>query len=204
MSPDGTSVYVTNTDDNNISQYDVDPATGTLQLKAPATVAAGKFPVAIAVRPPVNQQPTCVHVGATPDLIWPASPGTMVTVTLAGATDADGDILRFHIDGVSQDEPVRGLGDPLFPDARLTSAGADSDQVLLRRQRSPFGNGRVYRIAYTVSDGLGGTCSGTAGVGGTTTARVSVPRKKESPAIDDGDVASWNSFTGDSLQGSLP
>jgi hypothetical protein len=53
---------------------------------------------------------------------------------------------------VSQDEYVTGVGDQF--------------------------NGRVYRIAYTVSDDRGGSCSGTAGRTGNTTARVSVPRRK--------------------------
>jgi hypothetical protein len=38
--------------------------------------------------------------------------------------------------------------------------------------------------------------SGTAGPGRNTTAKVAVPRKKGETAIDGGDTASWDSFTG--------
>ena len=120
----------------------------------------------------------------------------MALVTLSGATDPDGDTLSYQIDAVTQDEYVTGVGDDTSPDAALTAAGADSNQVLVRSEANPQFNGRVYRIAYTVSDGQGGTCSGTAGSSGTTTAKVGVPRKKGTPAIDNGDATSWNSFTG--------
>jgi hypothetical protein len=50
-----------------------------------------------------------------------------------------------------------------------------------------------------VSDGHGQSCPGTAGPSGTTTAKVGVPRKKGTPALDNGDSASWNSLTGASI-----
>ena len=40
-----------------------------------------------------------------------------------------------------------------------------SDQVDLRAERSSIGDGRVYRVAFTVSDGRGGSCNGVATVG---------------------------------------
>ena len=53
---------------------------------------------------------------------------------------------------------------------------------------SPQGDGRVYRIAYTVSDGKGGSCSDAE--------KVAVPRKKGQTAVDGGNTNRWNSFTG--------
>jgi DNA-binding beta-propeller fold protein YncE len=50
VSPDGTSVYVTNSADNTLSQYDVG-AGGALTPKAPATVATGSLPVGVALSP---------------------------------------------------------------------------------------------------------------------------------------------------------
>ena len=53
LSPDGTSAYVTN--DNpfpaaaTVSQYTINPTTGTLSRKTPATVTTGLFPDGIAV-----------------------------------------------------------------------------------------------------------------------------------------------------------
>jgi hypothetical protein len=48
--------------------------------------------------------------------------------------------------------------------------------VNLRAERDPKANGRVYRIAYTVSDGRGGSCSGVEKVG--------VPVKKGKKAVE--------------------
>jgi alpha-tubulin suppressor-like RCC1 family protein len=149
----------------------------------------------LALRSTPNRSPDCSAVTAAPRRLAQMR-DQMVAVTLFGATDPDGDPLSYRIDGVSQDEYVTGVGDDTSPDAALTEAGADWNQVFLRSEANPQLNGRVYRIAYTVSDGQGGSCSGTAGPSGTTTAKVSVPRKKDTPALDDGDVSSWNSFTG--------
>lgn len=154
-----------------------------------------------------NQDPNCSNVSASPTMIWPPTRDQFRLVTLSGATDPDGDTLSFHIDGVSQDEPVTGggIGDDTAPDAQLTNAGADSNQVLLRAERNPQAqNGRVYRIAYTVTDGQGGSCSRTAGEGGDTNAKVGVPRFRNQTAVDDGASNSWNSITGDELSGTLP
>ena len=51
VTPDGKSAYVANSNRSTVSQYDVDPQSGTLSLKTPATVAAGSEPVSVAVTP---------------------------------------------------------------------------------------------------------------------------------------------------------
>ena len=152
---------------------------------------------------PPNQPPSCAGVIASPEVLSPAN-RDMKPISLSGATDPDGDPVSFRIDGVSQDEPITTQGDDTTPDAQLTAAGANSNQVLVRAERHPQRNGRVYRIAYTVSDGKGGTCSRTAGTSGNTKAKVAVARKKDEPAVDDGNASSWNSFTGAQLFGTLP
>jgi hypothetical protein len=86
---------------------------------------------------------------------------------------------------VTQDEPVLGPPSTTRPDAKFTTAGADSASVFLRAERDPQGNGRVYFVAFTVSDGTD-TCSGVAS--------VTVPRKKNVAAI--ADSSRWDSFTG--------
>jgi hypothetical protein len=162
-------------------------------LSGVTAIAAGEFhSLAVA---PANQSPDCSAVSATPTMLGQMR-DKLALITLSGATDPDGDTLTYHIDGVTQDEYVTGVGDDTFPDAALTAAGADSNQVLVRSEANPQLNGRVYRIAYTVSDDRGGSCSGTAGRAGNTTAKVSVPRRKGASAIDDGDTTSWDSFTG--------
>src|SRR5882762_4968364 len=96
----------------------------------------------------------------------------LVAITLDGATDPDGKPVTLTVDGVTQDEPVVGSGDNTSPDAVDQGDG----QLRVRAERNPHGDGRVYRIAFTASDGKGGSCSGTA--------TVSVPRKKRKPAVD--------------------
>ncbi len=160
-------------------------------------IAGGDFHTLAVVGP--NQPPDCSGVTATPQSISQQMRDKMTLITLSGATDPDGNTLGYHIDGVTQDEYVTGVGDDTFPDAALTQAGASSNLVSVRSEANTHFNGRVYRIAYTVSDGQGGTCSGSAGPTGGTTAKVSVPRKKGTPAIDDGNATSWDSFTGAAL-----
>ncbi len=144
---------------------------------------------------PTNRPPDCSGVTAAPASVRQQMRDKLLLVSLSGATDPDGDAVAYRIDGVTQDEYVSGVGDDTFPDA-VTPLGPSANQVLVRSEANSHYNGRVYRIAYTVSDGNGGSCSGTAGPSGNTTAKVSVPRKKGTPAIDDGNAMSWDSFTG--------
>ena len=134
-----------------------------------------------------NRAPDCSGVVASPSrLDAPAVRTRFAAVRLSGATDPDGDALTYRVDGVTQDEAVTGvgIGDPTEPDARRGSSG---DTVLLRNERNPQGNGRVYRIAYTVSDGTD-TCSGVVTVG--------VARRAGQSAVDDGATSAYDSFTG--------
>ena len=140
---------------------------------------------------PVNRAPDCSGVTASPSrLDAPAARTTFSTVRLSGATDLDGDPLTYRVDAITQDEPVLGvgIGDPTEPDARLTSVAND---VLLRAERNPQGNGRVYRVAYTVSDGTA-TCSGVATVG--------VAGKRGQTAVADRATSLYDSFTGARLR----
>jgi hypothetical protein len=85
-----------------------------------------------------------------------------VLVTLSGATDPDqGDTVSDAITGVTQDERLLGTGSgDTSPDAKLASGGS----VSIRAERSGGGDGRVYTIAFTVTDSHGATCSGTTTV----------------------------------------
>ena len=108
-------------------------------------------------------------------------------MALSGATDPDAFPLSYSITGVTQDEPVSGgfRNDVYAPDA----GGLSGNRVSLRGESNPRGNGRVYRIAYSVSqEGASSRCSGVA--------KVSVPVRRGVAAVDDGGQASWNSFTG--------
>lgn len=138
--------------------------------------------------PITNQPPVCTAVA--PNISILATPNhALQLITLNGATDPDGDALTLTITGVTQDEPVNGTGDgDTSPDAQ---SGPASNQVYIRAERSGKGDGRVYRIAFTVTDSKGGTCSSTSTGSGSVT--ISVPRSQNgSAAVDSGAV--FNSF----------
>lgn len=132
---------------------------------------------------PPNKPPSCSKATADPDLLWPPN-HKFRTVKVAGVTDPDGDPVTTAITGVTQDEPLNGLGDgDTSPDAKL---GPSSESVLLRAERSGTGDGRVYRMAFAASDGKGGTCSGVVTVG------VPHDQRPGTTAVDSGLVV--NSF----------
>ena len=109
----------------------------------------------------------------------------MKTVTATGATDSDGDTLTTAITGVTQDEALNGLGDgDTSPDAAWVAGHAN--QVQVRSERSGTGDGRVYRLGVSVTDGRGGACSRTVTVG------VPHDQGKGSTPVDSGPVV--NSF----------
>jgi hypothetical protein len=125
---------------------------------------------------PPNTAPDCSGVQPSPNRLW-APNHKFRPVSLAGATDPDGDAISYEIRSISQDEPVlRG------PDAKRDER---SDQVWLRAERRGRGDGRVYRIEYLAWDGHGNACDGTA--------TVVVPHDRAHPAaLDSG--GSFDSF----------
>ena len=126
----------------------------------------------------LNHNPICTSVTGGPNL-WPPN-HKLRLITLTGATDPDGDPVTLTVTGVTQDEPLNGLGDgDTSPDA---TPGPASNQVNLRAERSGTGDGRVYRISFTGSDGRGGACAGTALVG------VPHDQGKGSVPVDSGGV----------------
>jgi hypothetical protein len=131
---------------------------------------------------PANAAPDCSGVEPSMRRLWPPN-HKFKLVTLNGATDADGDSLTLEITAVTQDEPVAGHGRYRGPDARWTHR---ADGVELRVERGGKGNGRAYRLEFTVSDGHGGECSGTALAG--------VPHDKKHRWLDSG--VSFDSFGG--------
>jgi TolB protein len=153
-SPDGTKIVF----DDVENLYTINPdGTGLSLLR---TGAGPDW------QPLVGGPPDCSSVIAKPAILHPANDHFRV-VTLSGATDPDGDPLSLAITGVTQDEPVGRR-----PDARRP---VRSDRIHLRAERQNKGDGRVYRVAFTVSDGID-RCSGAV--------TVEVRRKKREPAVD--------------------
>ena len=126
----------------------------------------------------LNHNPICTAVNGGPDL-WPPN-HKMRLVTLTGATDPDGDVVTLTATHVTQDEPLNGAADGNT--AVDATPGPASNQVNLRAERAGTGDGRVYRISFTGSDGRGGTCAGTAIVG------VPHDQGKGSTPVDSGGV----------------
>ncbi len=79
------------------------------------------------------------------------------------------------IDRVTQDEPTLGPGSGhTCPDAE----GVGTSTARIRAERDGHGDGRVYEITFTASDGRGGSCTAAVQVG--------VPRHRGGTAIDSG------------------
>lgn len=99
----------------------------------------------------VHQNPVCSAAQASPASLWPPN-HKLMPVQIIGVTDPDNLQVTLHVTTVTQDEPVKGLGDgDTSPDAVVQGQG-----VLLRAERAGTGNGRVYQVNFFADDGVGG------------------------------------------------
>jgi hypothetical protein len=111
----------------------------------------------------VNGPPDCSGATSTPSLMW--SPNhDLVPISIAGVTDPDGDPVTITVTGVTQDEPLVGHDDDLVSLAGILQGNTCPDAVIdpqgglrLRAERVGQGNGRVYVVSFTASDGRGGS-----------------------------------------------
>ncbi len=110
----------------------------------------------------INHNPVCTAATTGLGLLWPPN-HKLVDGQIAGVTDVDpGDVITLSVTGITQDEPVNGEADGnTSPDATIGANGA----FKVRAERSGQGNGRVYRVAFSASDGEGGDCTGVARIG---------------------------------------
>ena len=143
----------------------------------PDDVARGVDTVAeAAIRWIVNRAPACDEVHATIDAVRPPD-HELRPIAIQGARDPDGDAVSIVATGVTQDEPANGTGDgDTCPDAAIVDGVAS-----VRWERAGAGNGRVYVVSFTASDGHGGECRGTV--------QVCVPHDRgrgRSGCLDDG------------------
>ena len=129
---------------------------------------------------PVNDTPVCSGITAEPLFIWPPSV-KMVTVTLSGWTDPDGnETASLVITDVDQDEELTRKFD-----AQL--GNSPDNTVKLRADRDGEGNGRVYHIFYIVTDSSGATCGNALGDDPPTQIRIPVDHNNSNlDAIDGG------------------
>ena len=108
-----------------------------------------------------NQPPDCTNASPSERYLWPPN-HRLVPISIIGVNDPDGDEVTLSITGITQDEPVNGLGDG---DTSPDGFGVGTAQAEIRVERSGRGNGRVYYISFTADDKKGGTCSGQVIVG---------------------------------------
>jgi hypothetical protein len=110
-----------------------------------------------------NRNPDCSAAAATIAELWPPN-HQFVNVGVTGVTDPDGDPVTITVTSVSQDEPLNTIGDGnTCPDAQLQGSTVDLRAERTGNPKVP-GDGRVYVVHFTASDGQGGSCSGTVNV----------------------------------------
>jgi len=152
-----------------------------------------------------NRAPDCSHAVAATPTIWPAN-GKMVSESVAGVTDPDGDSVVVQVTGIGQDESVddeeedsmcrdrkrcqsgdhpnicraRGRHEDRDDDTCPDASGVGTSSVMVRAERERPGDGRVYHISFVANDGKGGTCSGSVA--------ACVPIKKNGTCVDEGAV----------------
>lgn len=120
-------------------------------------------------------KPDCSTARASIESIWPAN-HKLVDIEIVNLTDTCERAIAVTIDGITQDEPVNGLGDG---DTGPDGFGIGEASAQLRAERSGTGDGRVYEISFSATAGEA-TCSGTVQVG--------VPHDKKDTAVDSGQV----------------
>jgi len=133
----------------------------------------------IVVTDVTNLPPNCSAAVATPFVIWPPN-HKMVPISIRGVTDDSG-VPAITITGIFQDEPVNSGADG---DTGPDGAGIGTETALVRAERAGSeskkrGNGRVYHIYFTATDGVA-TCSSEV--------KATVPhdRSGKVPAVDGG------------------
>jgi hypothetical protein len=120
-----------------------------------------------------NNPPVCNEV--PPIVVWPPNRKFVpINLDLSLASDPDDDLLTFKAMRITQDEVV--LDDEIsLPDA----TGLDTAVPQVRAEMAGSGNGRVYHIEFSASDGSA-SCTGVQ--------QVHVPHSRRVGAVDDGQL----------------
>jgi hypothetical protein len=146
----------------------------TLTVSVQGSLGARNFAVVRSNVGVVNQPPDCS--AAAPSVARILSHGSALTpVSIVGVTDPDGDPVSITVTSIFQDEATdqHGHGDTC-PDA----AGIGTSTAQVRAEQDGGGDGRVYSISFSASDGRGGTCASVV--------KVCVPKDAQSSCVDEG------------------
>jgi hypothetical protein len=85
----------------------------------------------------------------------------LVQIAIAGVTGSNGEPIALTITGITQDEPIDGIGDGrTCPDA----AGVGTETAAVRAERSGMGDGRVYHIGFQAEADRHSSCEGSVTV----------------------------------------
>ncbi|MBI4604947.1 MAG: hypothetical protein HY721_23545 [Planctomycetes bacterium] len=140
-----------------------------IEVRATLRPAGDQSPVlsdlTINGRPP-NEPPDCSGAALSASGCWPPN-HKFTVVTVVGVTDPNGDPVAITVTGITQDEVVKGPGrgsGSTCPDGAFVDTDGDlvPDAAGLRCERDGTGNGRVYSVQFSASDGKGGECTGSA------------------------------------------
>jgi len=104
----------------------------------------------------------CSGAVASPGLLWPPN-HQLVPISVIDVIDPNNGTVTITITGVSQDEPVNGLGDgDTSPDA----TGVGTANAAVRSERAGNGDGRVYHITFSATSTSGSeSCTGEVTMG---------------------------------------
>lgn len=127
---------------------------------AAADQCAALAECSVTIRVTDNRDPDCSAARPAIAVLWPPN-HRLAPVEILGVTDPDGDQVHVAVTAVTQDESRDDRGDgSTCGDAVIGDGGA----VQVRAERSGRGDGRVYRIEFTATDGRGGACDGAVSV----------------------------------------
>jgi hypothetical protein len=110
----------------------------------------------------------------SPTVLWPPNHTLRPITATVVVTDLCDPNPTFTLTSIASSEPDNGLGDGnTIGDIQGADIGTADVEFLLRAERSGRGDGRLYSIVYTGSDGSGNTSQAGA--------VVSVPHDQSQP-----------------------
>jgi hypothetical protein len=106
--------------------------------------------------------PPVIGVSLNPNVLWPPNHKMVDIAASVAVTDKCDPSPTFVLTSIISNEPDNGLGDgDTVNDIQKADIGKPDVQFQLRAERSGKGNGRVYTIVYTASDGSNNKASVT-------------------------------------------
>ncbi len=161
--------------DNGSFDPDGDPLTAV--QNPPGPYGLGSLLVTLTVEDSLGATDTCqatvtvidtippeISVSLEPTLLWPPNHRLMDIEATVTATDACGP-LTVRLDTITSNEPDDVPGNGTSPgDIQGAILGSTDFEFALRAERDGEGNGRIYAVVYTATDGAGNQASTSSSV----------------------------------------